>query len=45
MGKIIRSPKDGERYFAILKIEEINFEQPDKTKNKPSFEKPHSIIS
>ena len=29
----IRSPKDGERYFAILKIEEINFEQPDKTKN------------
>ena len=34
----IRSPKDGERYFAILKIEEINFEQPDKTKNKPSFE-------
>ena len=34
----IRSPKDGERYFAILKIEQINFEQPDKTKNKPSFE-------
>ena len=34
----IRSPKDGERYFAILKIEEINFEQADKTKNKPSFE-------
>ena len=34
----IRSPKEGERYFAILKIEEINFEEPDKTKNKPSFE-------
>ena len=34
----IRSPKDGERYFAILKIEQINFEAPDKTKNKPSFE-------
>ena len=34
----IRSPKEGEIYFAILKIEEINFEQPDKTKNKPSFE-------
>ena len=34
----IRSPKDGERYFAILKIEQINFEEPDKTKNKPSFE-------
>jgi len=34
----IRSPKDGERYFAILKIEQINYEEPDKTKNKPSFE-------
>jgi transcription termination factor Rho len=34
----IRSPKDGERDFAILKIEEINYEEPDKTKNKPSFE-------
>jgi len=34
----IRSPKDGERYFAILKIEQINFEEPDKTKNKTSFE-------
>ena len=34
----IRSPKDGERYFAILKIEEINYEEPYKTKNKPSFE-------
>jgi len=34
----IRPPKDGERYFAILKIEQINFEEPDKTKNKPSFE-------
>ena len=34
----IRCPKDGERYFAILKIEEINYEEPDKTKNKPSFE-------
>ena len=34
----IRSPKDRERYFAILKIEEINYEEPDKTKNKPSFE-------
>ena len=34
----IRSPKDGERYFAILKIEQINFEDPDKTKNKVSFE-------
>ncbi len=34
----IRSPKDGERYFAILKIEQINFEDPDKAKNKVAFE-------
>jgi len=34
----IRSPKEGERYFAILKIEQVNFEEPDKTKNKIAFE-------
>ena len=34
----IRAPKDGERYFAILKIEQINFEEPEKTKNKMAFE-------
>jgi len=34
----IRPPKEGERYFAILKIEETNFEKPDKTRNKVSFE-------
>ena len=38
LSKAKSDPKDGERYFAILKIEEINFEEPDKTKNKPSFE-------
>ena len=37
LGKI-RPPKEGERYFAILKIEEINYEPPDKTQNKVSFE-------
>ena len=34
----IRPPKDGERYFALLKIDQINFESPDKTKNKVAFE-------
>lgn len=34
----IRPPKDGERYFALLKINEINFETPDKAKNKILFE-------
>ncbi len=30
----IRPPKDSERYFALLKVEEINFESPESTKNK-----------
>jgi transcription termination factor Rho len=34
----IRAPKDGERYFALLKVDEINFEEADKSKNKVSFE-------
>jgi|TARA_B110000438_G_scaffold302993_1_gene362620 transcription termination factor Rho len=34
----IRSPKDGERYFAILKIEQINYEEASKSNNKVAFE-------
>lgn len=34
----IRPPKDGERYFALLKVAEINFEPPEKAKNKILFE-------
>ena len=34
----IRPPKDGERYFALLKVNEINFEPPEKAKNKILFE-------
>jgi transcription termination factor Rho len=30
----IRPPKDSERYFALLKVEQINFESPESTKNK-----------
>src|SRR5665648_801329 len=30
----IRSPKDGERYFALLKVSNIHFEDPEKTKHK-----------
>ena len=33
----IRPPKDNERYFAMLKVEEINFESPENTKNKILF--------
>ncbi len=34
----IRQPKDGERYFALLKIDKINFDSPDKVKHKVRFE-------
>ncbi len=34
----IRSPKDGERYFALLKVSSINFEDPEKTKHKVHFD-------
>ena len=34
----IRPPKDGERYFALLKVNEINFEPPEKAKHKILFE-------
>ncbi|HEB59945.1 MAG TPA: transcription termination factor Rho [Gammaproteobacteria bacterium] len=34
----IRPPKEGERYFALLKVAEINFEPPENAKNKVLFE-------
>ncbi len=34
----IRPPKDGERYFALLKVNKINFEPPENAKNKVLFE-------
>jgi transcription termination factor Rho len=34
----IRPPKDGERYFALLKVDEINFSEPGNKKNKILFE-------
>ena len=34
----IRSPKDGERYFALLKIETINFEKPDNVRQRINFD-------
>lgn len=35
---LIRSPKDGERYFALLKVSTINFEDPDKARHKVHFD-------
>ena len=34
----IRGPKDGERYFALLKVSSINFEEPEKTRHKVHFD-------
>jgi transcription termination factor Rho len=34
----IRPPKEGERYFALLKISEVNFAKPENSKNKILFE-------
>ncbi|MGK0168548.1 MAG: transcription termination factor Rho [Gammaproteobacteria bacterium] len=34
----IRPPKEGERYFALLKVDEINLDKPENSKNKVLFE-------
>ena len=34
----IRGPKDAERYFALLKVNKINFDEPEKGKNKIAFD-------
>ncbi|MCH1567903.1 MAG: transcription termination factor Rho [Alphaproteobacteria bacterium] len=34
----IRSPKDGERYFALLKVNKINFEDPENARQKVHFD-------
>ncbi len=35
---LIRPPKEGERYFALLKVELINFEEPESSKDKIAFD-------
>ncbi len=34
----IRGPKDAERYFALLKVNKINYEDPEKVRNKIAFD-------
>ena len=34
----IRSPKDGERYFALLKVNKINFDEPEQVRHKVHFD-------
>jgi len=34
----VRAPKEGERYFALLQVEKINFEEPEKARHKIAFD-------
>ena len=34
----VRAPKEGERYFALLQVSKINFEEPDKSRHKIAFD-------
>ena len=34
----VRPPKEGERYLALLKVESVNYEEPDKTKTRIAFD-------
>ncbi len=34
----IRAPKEGERYFALLRVSTINFDEPEKTRHKINFD-------
>jgi len=34
----VRPPKEGERYLALLKVETVNFEEPDKAKHRIAFD-------
>ena len=34
----VRAPKEGERYFALLQVSKINFEDPDKSRHKIAFD-------
>ncbi len=34
----IRSPRDGERYFALVKVDRINFEEPDRLRHRINFD-------
>ncbi len=34
----VRAPRDGERYFALLQVSKINFEEPEKVRHKIAFD-------
>mgnify|MGYP003694689797 CR=1 FL=1 len=40
----IRPPKDGERYFALIKVEAVNFEPPERAREKVLLREPHAAL-
>ena len=36
---VIRKPKDNEKYFALLKVDKVNFEDPMKLRERPNFDR------
>ena len=41
----VRPPKEGERYFALIKVEAINFEHPEVARERTLLREPHSYLS
>lgn len=40
----VRPPKEGEKYFALLKVDSVNFEHPDAARDKILFEDRKSVV-
>ena len=34
----IRAPREGERYFSLVKVDQVNFESPDNVRHKVAFD-------
>ena len=41
----VRPPKEGERYFALIKVEAVNFEHPDQSSEQDLLRQPHTTLS
>jgi transcription termination factor Rho len=41
----VRGPREGERYFALLKVDSINFEDPENVKPQGQFRQPDAALS
>ena len=40
----IRPPKDGERYFALLKLDQLNLDKPENARNKNPLREPYPAL-